>query len=169
MKLLRLLLIVIAACAANSASAQSGVRWTDLLNAGGTDLNIVDMQLEKYGTYSDGKELNTQYPSKAKGNADENMIIAFDRKKGTFTLSWTNSGEGGSDWTGTFSGAKLFLNTHKYKGKTTQLQDTWFKLLSYTKLSDGQFRVLILDEENNFRYFKAKVTSTAASFLELFL
>lgn len=152
-----------------SAQAQSAT-WKGLLNASpDKGSHIIDMTLEKYGLYQNGREVNTSYPSESNHNKDEKWTLSFNTKgKNTLAMEQKNTGDGYREITATFNGSMINETTRKVK-RVSQNTNNWLKLISYKSIGDGKFRILTVDNHNTYRYFIAKPYSLSSSLMDIFL
>lgn len=170
MKHLKHILCLLAITVISLSAQGQTATWKGLLNASpDKGSHIIEMTLEKYGLYQNGREVNTLYPSESNHNKGENWTISFNTKgKNTLAMEQKKTGEGYREISGTFNGNMINETTRKVKG-VSQNSNNWLKILSYKSIGDGKFRILTVDNLNTYRYFIAKPYSLSTSIMETFL
>lgn len=152
-----------------SGIAYGQTTWISLLDAGGKDLDILDMKLVKYGLYENGREVNTYYPSAQNGNAGEKVHFSCTRNKNTFCMVWSNTQDGSVTYYGTIDGAYLRINEKEKNGKKIS-DNQWIKILWYKKHSDEDyFDVMTVSNNNTYRLYNVEVTSNDVDLFKLLL
>lgn len=157
MKKIKTLLLFALLTTISTLSAQT-LSWNALQHANDPEDDSMLMYLEKYGLYQNGKEVNTFYPSDQNHNKGEYVSLTLNPKNNTFKMDWYKTADGEQKYTGTYSGAVLNIKENNNK----------FRLLSWTKISNGKYRAKTVDSFNTYRYYIVEPWNVSEALYDLF-